>query len=656
MSSTTAIDSLGQQPAAPQRNAGTQQRRRQRRPLPEAAGHADAEPGPAEPDGQRAGHEPDGADQHRRPASRSSTRTRAVAERQFVQMQALQGASLVGRDVTVDGQPVRPRRQAGSQAASSSPARPTRCRSRCSTARAWWSTRSTSARRAAAATASTGSRRRAPTPPASRFRVSATLRQRQGRQQPADARPRDARSAWTAPAAWSSRSNAAAACPTATSTPSTDSPFAKDAHHELPARSVRPERLEQEPRGHRQQHRQCQHLSARRSRVPSSPTSTPRRSAAPAPRRSASAPTWRRWRSSSRRATSRRPTNPMDLAINGAGFFQVSDGDGLGDLHAQRPVQGRPRRLHRQQQRAAPDGLPGRRARRDPARAGRAAAAAHRRHRAQPDAARAAGDEPRRAAGHPSTTCRPAAPQIDFNDADTYNNATSLTVYDAKGQEVALTYYFQKDGDRHLERLRHRQRQFGGRHRRAAAADRHAALCRPTAAALISPVGPVSFDIPASTNAAGAETMAITGVELDLGGATQFGVGLRRHRHAPGRLFGRPADLDRGRGQRHRVGALLERPVAARPARSRSRTSATRRACSRSATTPGRAAIASGDPVRRRARRRQPGRAAGRRAGGVQRRPDRRAGQHDHRAAHLPGQRADDQDQDQVLQTLVNLR
>jgi hypothetical protein len=32
---------------------------------------------------------------------------------------------------------------------------------------------------------------------------------------------------------------------------------------------------------------------------------------------------------------------------------------------------------------------------------------------------------------------------------------------------------------------------------------------------------------------------------------------------------------------------------------------------------------------------------AGGRAGGVQRRPDRRAGQHDHRAAHLPGQRAD---------------
>lgn len=35
-------------------------------------------------------------------------------------------------------------------------------------------------------------------------------------------------------------------------------------------------------------------------------------------------------------------------------------------------------------------------------------------------------------------------PQIDFTDPATYNNATSITVYDAKGQDVALTYYFQK--------------------------------------------------------------------------------------------------------------------------------------------------------------------------------------------------------------------
>jgi flagellar hook protein FlgE len=37
-----------------------------------------------------------------------------------------------------------------------------------------------------------------------------------------------------------------------------------------------------------------------------------------------------------------------------------------------------------------------------------------------------------------------AGPPIDFADPTTYNNATSITVYDAKGQDVQLTYYFQK--------------------------------------------------------------------------------------------------------------------------------------------------------------------------------------------------------------------
>ncbi|WP_088286098.1 flagellar hook protein FlgE [Ideonella sp. A 288] len=36
---------------------------------------------------------------------------------------------------------------------------------------------------------------------------------------------------------------------------------------------------------------------------------------------------------------------------------------------------------------------------------------------------------------------------IDFQDPDTYNRATSIRVYDVKGQEVALTMYFQRTGD-----------------------------------------------------------------------------------------------------------------------------------------------------------------------------------------------------------------
>src|SRR5258706_532508 len=43
-----------------------------------------------------------------------------------------------------------------------------------------------------------------------------------------------------------------------------------------------------------------------------------------------------------------------------------------------------------------------------------------------------------------AVTLPATAPQIDFTDAKTYSDATSVTVFDAKGQDVALTYYFQK--------------------------------------------------------------------------------------------------------------------------------------------------------------------------------------------------------------------
>ncbi len=115
-----------------------------------------------------------------------------------------------------------------------------------------------------------------------------------------------------------------------------------------------------------------------------------------------------------------------------------------------------------------------------------------------------------------------AGPQIRFDDADTYNNATSVTAYDPKGQEVAVSYYFQKGGTDVWNVYATANRSS------VAGTD---ALPQPIAtlrfagdgSSLISPIGPVSFNIPKSTNDAGAETMAIIGIELELGGATQFG-------------------------------------------------------------------------------------------------------------------------------------
>jgi flagellar hook protein FlgE len=114
--------------------------------------------------------------------------------------------------------------------------------------------------------------------------------------------------------------------------------------------------------------------------------------------------------------------------------------------------------------------------------------------------------------------------QIDFSDASTYNNATSLTLFDAKGQEVAVTYYFQKNGTDtwNVYATANRDSVSGT-----------TALPQPVAtltfsadgSRVISPTGTIIFNVPASTNPAGAQTMAITGIELDMGRATQFGSG-----------------------------------------------------------------------------------------------------------------------------------
>jgi flagellar hook protein FlgE len=122
-------------------------------------------------------------------------------------------------------------------------------------------------------------------------------------------------------------------------------------------------------------------------------------------------------------------------------------------------------------------------------------------------------------------TTAPAAtvtPQIDFNDAATYNNATSISVYDAKGQDVAVTYYFQKSNtDTWNVYATANGVTLAGT---ATAPLPVTSITFPAdGSAPTAPTGPVSITIPATTNAAGAATLAITGVQLDLTKTTQFG-------------------------------------------------------------------------------------------------------------------------------------
>jgi flagellar hook protein FlgE len=121
-----------------------------------------------------------------------------------------------------------------------------------------------------------------------------------------------------------------------------------------------------------------------------------------------------------------------------------------------------------------------------------------------------------------ATTLPSSGAQIDFNDAATYNNATSISVYDAKGQDVAVTYYFQKSAtDTWNVYATANGVTLAGT--AAAPLPVTSIAFPPDGSAPTSPTGPVSITIPATTNSAGAATLPITGVALDLTKTTQFG-------------------------------------------------------------------------------------------------------------------------------------
>jgi len=115
-----------------------------------------------------------------------------------------------------------------------------------------------------------------------------------------------------------------------------------------------------------------------------------------------------------------------------------------------------------------------------------------------------------------------SGPPIDFTDQKTYNNATSVTMYDAKGQDVAVSYYFQKTGtDAFDVYATANGTTVGGSP--GSPAPIASLQFSADGSSLISPTGPITLDIPASTNAAGATTLPITGIQLDVSGATEFG-------------------------------------------------------------------------------------------------------------------------------------
>lgn len=141
-----------------------------------------------------------------------------------------------------------------------------------------------------------------------------------------------------------------------------------------------------------------------------------------------------------------------------------------------------------------------------------------------------------------AVTVPSAGAPIDFNDPSTYNNATSQTVYDAKGQSVALTYYFQKAStdtwNVYVAANGTPVATAGGNPAPSTTITFPTNGGTPTA-----PVGTVAIDIPSVTNSVGATTVPITGIALDVSGATQYGsafgvTALDQNGYAAGSLTG----------------------------------------------------------------------------------------------------------------------
>jgi flagellar hook protein FlgE len=231
--------------------------------------------------------------------------------------------------------------------------------------------------------------------------------------------------------------------------------------------------------------------------------------------------------------------NPLDLAINGAGFFQVSDGFNptMYSRNGQFKLDREGYVINNNKQRLMgypADGLgviqPG---------------------LSVPLRLPTAGITPQATTrmdlemnldSRQAATLPAAGPRVDFADASTYNNATSLTVYDDKGQDVALTYYFQKTATDNWN-------VYITANGTPLATDAGGPVPTTTitfpsnGGSPTAPAGTVAVDIPATVNSVGAQTLPIGGVALSVSGATQYGANfavtdLSQDGYAPGQLVG----------------------------------------------------------------------------------------------------------------------
>jgi flagellar hook protein FlgE len=134
----------------------------------------------------------------------------------------------------------------------------------------------------------------------------------------------------------------------------------------------------------------------------------------------------------------------------------------------------------------------------------------------------------------------PVGGGIDFDDATTYNKPTSQTVYDSRGQEVTLTYYFQKTAENTWDV-----------YATANGSTISGTDAAPTPVTTLefadggsapsAPTDAIAVNIPGTVGEDGATTEAIGGVAVDFSRLTEQGAAfavtdLKQDGYAPGQL------------------------------------------------------------------------------------------------------------------------
>jgi flagellar hook protein FlgE len=124
--------------------------------------------------------------------------------------------------------------------------------------------------------------------------------------------------------------------------------------------------------------------------------------------------------------------------------------------------------------------------------------------------------------GNASAVPPVAVPTLSATDKTTYSYSTSATVYDAKGQDVAVTYYFQHTSANDWSVFAQANGQWLGSGTATTPAPVGTMTFNGTGSALTAPAdGKITMDLPATTSTTtGAAVLPITGLILNVTGAT----------------------------------------------------------------------------------------------------------------------------------------